>query len=171
MFDGIPRYPGIQYPASYIRCLTVYLVIPEYPVSGIIYQMFDGIPRYPGVLYPVSGPKRERLYVSWSSLFLKTRIIVSNSRHFLCNVISLRLMYVQSSNTFNTERISKTWRLYEYKQLFLYQRRIVHMMTSSNGNIFRVTGHLCGEFTGPRWLPHTKASDAELWCFLWSASE
>ena len=46
-----------------------------------------------------------------------------------------------------------------------------YMMTSSNGNIFRVTGHLCGEFTGPRWIPHTKASDAELWCFLWSASE
>ena len=43
------------------------------------------------------------------------------------------------------------------------------MMTSSNGNIFRVTGHLCGEFTGPRWIPHTKASDAELWCLLWSA--
>ena len=45
------------------------------------------------------------------------------------------------------------------------------MMTSSNGNIFRVTGHLCGEITGPRWIPRTKASDAELWCFLWSASE
>ena len=45
------------------------------------------------------------------------------------------------------------------------------MMTSSNGNIFRVTGHLCGEFTGNRWIPHTKTSDAELWCFLWSASE
>ena len=43
------------------------------------------------------------------------------------------------------------------------------MMTSSNGNIFRVTGHLCREFTGPRWIPRTKASDAELWCFLWSA--
>ena len=26
-------------------------------------------------------------------------------------------------------------------------------MTSSNGNIFRVTGHLCGEFTGLRWIP------------------
>ena len=39
-------------------------------------------------------------------------------------------------------------------------------MTSSNGSIFRVTGPLCGEFTGPRWIPHTKASDAELWCFL-----
>ena len=45
------------------------------------------------------------------------------------------------------------------------------MMTSSNGSIFRVTGHLCGESTGPRCIPRTKASDAELWCFLWSASE
>ena len=43
------------------------------------------------------------------------------------------------------------------------------MMTSSNGNIFRVSGHLCGEFTSPRWIPHTKASDAELWCLLWTA--
>ena len=42
-------------------------------------------------------------------------------------------------------------------------------MTSSNGNIFRVTGHLYGEFIDPRWIPRTKASDAELWCFLWSA--
>ena len=38
----------------------------------------------------------------------------------------------------------------------------IHMMTSSNWNIFRVTGHLCGEFTGPRWIPRTKASDAKL---------
>ena len=30
------------------------------------------------------------------------------------------------------------------------------MMTSSNGNIFRVTGPLCGEFTVLRWIPHTK---------------
>ena len=35
-------------------------------------------------------------------------------------------------------------------------------------NIFRVTGHLCGEFTDNRWIPLTKVSDAELWCFLWS---
>ena len=30
------------------------------------------------------------------------------------------------------------------------------MVTSSNGNIFRATGHLYGEFTGDRWIPHTK---------------
>ena len=30
------------------------------------------------------------------------------------------------------------------------------MMTSSNGNIVRVTGPLCGEFTGHRWIPGVK---------------
>ena len=30
------------------------------------------------------------------------------------------------------------------------------MMTSSNGNIFGVTGHSCGEFTGDRWISRTK---------------
>ena len=45
------------------------------------------------------------------------------------------------------------------------------MMTSSNGKIFRFTGPLCGEFTSHRWIPLTKASDAELWCFLWSVPE
>ena len=31
----------------------------------------------------------------------------------------------------------------------LHRPRGHHMMTPSNENIFRVTGHLCGEFTGP----------------------
>ena len=30
---------------------------------------------------------------------------------------------------------------------------VLDMMTSSNGNVFRVTGHLCGKFTGHRWIP------------------
>ena len=40
------------------------------------------------------------------------------------------------------------------------------MMTSSNENVFHVTGPLCGEFTGPRWIPRTKASDAEFDVFF-----
>ena len=48
---------------------------------------------------------------------------------------------------------------------------ISDMMTSSNGNIFRVTVPLCGEFTGNRWITLTKASDAGLWCYLLSAPE
>ena len=42
------------------------------------------------------------------------------------------------------------------------------MATSSNENIFFVTGPLCREFTGHHWIPLTKAGDTELWCFLWS---
>ena len=45
------------------------------------------------------------------------------------------------------------------------------MMTSSNGNLFRVSGPLWGQSTGHRWISFTNASDAELWCFLWSAPE
>ena len=40
------------------------------------------------------------------------------------------------------------------------------MTTSSNGNIFRVTGTLGGEFTVHRWIPRTKASEPDLWCFF-----
>ena len=36
------------------------------------------------------------------------------------------------------------------------------IMTSSNGNIFRVTGPLWGEVTDHRWISFIKASDAEL---------
>ena len=31
--------------------------------------------------------------------------------------------------------------------------------------------HLWGESTGHRWIPLTKASDTELWCFLLSQLE
>ena len=47
----------------------------------------------------------------------------------------------------------------------------LNMMMSSNGNIFRVTGALCGEFSDHLWIPRTKANDVELWGFLWSAPE
>ena len=36
------------------------------------------------------------------------------------------------------------------------------IMTSSNGNIFRITVPLCGH----RWIPLTKGSNTDLWCFF-----
>ena len=42
-------------------------------------------------------------------------------------------------------------------------------MTSSNGNIFRVTCPLCGEFTVHRWIPLTKARREALMFSLNSA--
>ena len=43
------------------------------------------------------------------------------------------------------------------------------MMTSSNGNIFRVTGPLCGEFTGPRWIPTQRPVTRNFDVFLYLA--
>ena len=43
--------------------------------------------------------------------------------------------------------------------LFLFSV-VLFMVASSNGNIFRVTGHCYGEFIGHRWIPRTKVSDA-----------
>ena len=47
-----------------------------------------------------------------------------------------------------TVRASYYWVLFQYKNCIF-----TVMMTSSNGNIFHVTGHLCGEFTGPGEFP------------------
>ena len=47
----------------------------------------------------------------------------------------------------------------------------INIMTSSNGNIFRVTGPLCGEFTGHWWIPLTKAGGTELLRSLWPVRE
>ena len=41
----------------------------------------------------------------------------------------------------------------------------------TKGKYFRVTGPLWGESTGHWWIPLTKASDVELWYFLWYVQE
>ena len=45
------------------------------------------------------------------------------------------------------------WRCLSTMRRVYRQPIFVVMMTSSNGNIFRVTGLLCGEFTGPGEFP------------------
>ena len=45
-------------------------------------------------------------------------------------------------------------------------REVTAWWRHKNGNTIRVTGPLCWEFTSHRWIPLTKASGAELWCFL-----
>ena len=60
------------------------------------------------------------------------------------------------------------WNDRDHNRKLIY---ILLMMMSSDGNIFRVTDLLWGEFTGHWWIPLTWASDAELWCFIRSAPE
>ena len=56
-----------------------------------------------------------------------------------------------SEKASDTESLSVSWR-YHVRSDF-GPLLACFMMTSSNGNIFRVTGPLCGEFTGPGELP------------------
>ena len=64
--------------------------------------------------------------------------------------------FVEAINSYKTPRdnvstlyyLSLSWPV---KPWFRFEiEQLSHMMTSSNWNIFRVTGHLCGEFTGHR---------------------
>ena len=89
-------------------------------------------------------------------------LLIMHGKHTkLLNQLSPRLTLVEL-NVFETECILR------HKNIISFSIISISMMTSSNGNIFRVTGHLCGKFTGPRWIPRPKASDAKLSCFLWS---
>ena len=69
---------------------------------------------------------------------------LENTRYWYCDVISVDCSC--------THKLELSW----------------YPMMTSNGNIFRVTGPLYREFIGHRWIRLTNASDAELWCFLWS---
>ena len=67
------------------------------------------------------------------------------------------------------------WSKSQHSPVALHSSRaylcIIFMITSSNGNIFRVTGPLWGESTSHRRIFFTTAIDAVLRCFLWSAPE
>ena len=84
----------------------------------------------PGICWPITWRKMQRaMPIKVPSIFseiLETEPHISRVRmeFFLCGVYC------------------------EYKLWFM-----LRMMTSSNGNIFRVTGHLCGEFTVPGEFP------------------
>ena len=99
--------------------------------------------------------------------WVAARVVKIHSHRSLWDYLDLYLVEITST-------VSEIpWRLLLHICIIhrLHDQQISTMMTSSNGNILRVTGPLCGEFTGHRWIPRTKASDAELWCSLWSAPE
>ena len=77
----------------------------------------------------------------------------------------------------STEEYSTIWRGFwptfvptRTKHANAIRAPIQNMMTSSNGHIFRVTGHLCGEFTGPhkgQWHGALMISLIRVWINDW----
>ena len=87
--------------------------------------------------------------ISWyDAIFVQGRHVV--------NIISTSI----TRDNLNTVRFNLflTWQLAALATPVVRQAKIDHsihmtMMTLSNGNIFRVTGHLCREFTDDQWIP------------------
>ena len=123
----------------------------------------DGF-RWRRQLFTCLMPNR-RQAISWANVDI---LLMEQSANILCEIcIKLHIFFfLKTPSPKNSAIVFRP-------QCVLCRKPCIGiiMMTSSNGNIFRVTGHLCGEFTGHRWIPRTKASDAELWCFLWSEPE
>ena len=91
------------------------------------------------------------LYITWTIIhayimlttdFRGLPVSLIQFKCFRCHQTTQVLEYLWENDTFiSIQQVYghalPCWQLQNY------------MMTSSNGNIFRVTGHLCGEFTGP----------------------
>ena len=85
--------------------------------------------------------------------------------NFLCNTkIKGEILYAFIS--FTTKQLRDECSLPAWHRLCSSHAAVAwrHQMET-----FSITSPLCGEFTGHRWIPLTKARDAELWYFLWSA--
>ena len=83
----------------------------------------------------------------------------------ICCISSVKTILVLKPEYF---RQAKSWLMIPWlieSPSHQQPRRAATMMTSSNGNIFRVTGPLCGEFIGHRWIPRTKAGNASFVMF------
>ena len=105
-----------------------------------------------------------RLHYNYCYITISTILFCSLLHH-----LHLLLLLLLFADIFvSTNQIRLWWKIH-LSCISQAMAEIQFMMTSSNRNIFRVTGPLCGEFTGDRWIPLTTASDAELWCFRKSA--
>ena len=75
--------------------------------------------------------------------------ILDDSRHDMPSYITPHGFNTCCSMNF-TRKSNYLWIL--YSSIASMSRPPFSMMTSKNGNIFRVTGPLCGEFTCQRWI-------------------
>ena len=95
------------------------------------------------------------------SQFQTVYIVLSPSDFVICNFLTKLILVFQYRNAHSSPKpilvmlpfnLHKVRRVGNRSVLWLFTGSPT-MMTSSNGTIFRVTGPLCGEFTGPGEFP------------------
>ena len=105
-----------------------------------------------------------------SFIIVKTNMIRHTCSHLPCDwmLCSMNFTLIFMTQGIYMEYVSEAYISLSNRNIRTCIMHIgaINMMTSSNGNIFRVNGPLRGEFAGNRRIPLPKASVAELWCFF-----
>ena len=101
---------------------------------------------------------------------VSTLVFISLSSVCMCVWFSWKLKSFYNSSFSIKKYIYPTQASHHVHYWCLHQILNLYMM-SSNENIFQVTGPLWGESTGHWQIPFAKASNTELWYFLWSTPE
>ena len=177
--DFIPHYNGWYYSSSlgfkfaHVRkWLVVWItygtmlwvmICPGYVAQGIKEAVFS-----PGVLLQTALPhgigKIKSSTAGFQCAFSNAALFARHGDTWYVGhgegiIIDYLPFLCKEINNECVVRTRKQTVVYESKTWWRHQVEI----------FFRVTGPLWGESSGHRRIPLTKASDAELWCFLWSA--
>ena len=177
----------LQFLVNHLYVITWCRTVHNPCLWFVVFHLSDITPRltYWGL------KKNVVMLTKFSSAFFWKRSYFDSNFTEVCSIYKMRLFQgylvagqVASHLWSNTDPIH--WRIYPlprpsysntiYWQIYVsfrlnYGSVWILIMTSSNANIFHVTAPLWGESTSYRWIPRTKASNAELWSFLWSAPE
>ena len=94
-----------------------------------------------------------RHFADDNSIFFNENICIFTQIH--CNLFTSKPInqYYFTKRQATSQYLKQRWSGLLMHKFVTRPGRVKIMMTSSNGNIFRVTGPLCGEFTGPGEFP------------------
>ena len=126
-------------------------------INGWVNHREAGDLRSHGDLYDITVMK---------NVVCKMSVVIFRPQYFKCKW-STRLWLTSDSwvSPFFT-RLETSWQHYKISRCIQEIAWRRHQMGT-----FSALLALWGESTGQRWIPHTKASDAEFWSFLWSSPE
>ena len=136
----------------------MFIGLLETNVSEILIEIYT---------FPSKKIRLQILSPNWWSFCLGRNVLigvgmVKVGKHLYVNASTVQHICIEAHNPQQATVVEVGW---------FMSTCCVLIMTSLNENIFRVIGPMWGESTGLRWIPLTKANDAEIWCFLWSTPE
>ena len=90
-----------------------------------------------------------------------TKLSIFFNDFFSVIMFYFKYSFCRTKNWGTVSIFVSTWDVHPNLLDLIFIGNDLDMMTSSSGNIFRVTGLLCGEFTGHRRISSQKASNAD----------